>query len=174
MPNDRLMREIAAVLDLSWIQSELDEAAASGFRVLMASAMTGGPELVLFLERMAQPPETYKYQLLATTKTSTMERELNTTAAGGFRLLPRTLAAKEAVGLAGLFGGGRDPAREIVVVMERPPKANTRYEYRLLAMSKDSALQKKVDDATAQGFVLVGLVNRDENMVILEKELAQK
>ena len=46
---------------------------------------------------MTQGPDTYKYRLLATTRTSTMEKELNQAAQEGFRLLPRTITAKERV-----------------------------------------------------------------------------
>ncbi|MEJ7713262.1 MAG: hypothetical protein WKF84_26305 [Pyrinomonadaceae bacterium] len=68
--------------------------------------------MVLFLERVAQPPDIYKYQLLATTRTGTMEKELNLAAKDGFRLLPRTITAKE-----GML------TNEIVSVLERAPKS---------------------------------------------------
>lgn len=147
------------------MQKELDGAAAQGFRVL-AGSPTSGAEMVLFLERVAQPPDTYAYRLLATTKTSTMEKELAEGAHEGFRLVPQTAIAKEEA--AGkLFGG----PREIVLVMERAPNDNKHFEYKLLATSKTSTMQKEVGDAVASGFVLVGLLSRDEHMVVMEKQL---
>ncbi|MEJ7713263.1 MAG: hypothetical protein WKF84_26310 [Pyrinomonadaceae bacterium] len=49
-----------------------------------------------------------------------------------------------------------------------------RYEYRLLATSRTSTLQKEVSEAESDGYTLVGLVGRGENMVIMEKEDAAK
>jgi acetolactate synthase regulatory subunit len=150
---------LLATTKTSTMQKELDEAAAQGFRVV-AGSPTSGAEMVLLLERVATPPDTYQYKLLATTRTSTMEKELNETAERGFRLLPQTMIAK-----AQLLG-----AVEIVVVMERAPKTRKRYEYKLLATSRTSTLQKEVSDAETAGFKLVGLVSRGEHLVIMERE----
>jgi hypothetical protein len=144
----------------STMQKELDEASAQGFRIITAASSCNQSEMVLFLERVAQPPDTYKYRLLATARTSTMEKELNQAAQEGFRLLPRTITAKE-----GFL------SNEIVTVLEQSPKSNKRYEYKLLATSRTSTLQKEVAQTESDGFVLVGLVGRGENMVIMEKEV---
>lgn len=82
----------------------------------------------------------------------------------GFRLLPRTMIAKER-----MFG-----SPEIVVILERPPEVEKRYKYKLLATTLTSTLQKEVTQAKADGFVLVGMVSRDEHMVIMEKETQVK
>lgn len=154
---------LLSTIKTSTMQKELDAAAEQGFRILTAASSGGQSEMVLFLERAAQPPDTYKYRLLATTRTGTMEKELNQAAQEGFRLLPRTITAKE-----GLL------SKEIVSVLEQAPKSNKRYEYRLLATSRTSTLQKEVSEAESDGFELVGLVGRGENMVIMEKELSAK
>jgi hypothetical protein len=150
---------LLATTKTSTMQKELDEAAAQGFRVV-AGSPTSGSEMVLFLERSAKPPDTYQYKLLATTRTSTMQKELNGAAEGGYRLLPQTMIAKQQ-----LLG-----AMEIVVVLERPPKTKKRCEYKLLATSRTSTLQKEVAEAQAAGFVLVGIVSRGEHLVIMERE----
>jgi hypothetical protein len=149
------------------MQKELDAAASSGFRVL-AGSPTSGNEIVLFLERVAAPPDTYQYRLLATTKTSTMERELNGAAADGFRLMPQTAMSQASSGRQ-LFGGGF-AGHEIIVVVERPPASSRRYEYKLLATSKTSTMQKEVTEAVGAGFALVALLSRDEHMVVMERE----
>jgi hypothetical protein len=105
-PDQRYL--LLATTKTSTMQKELDEAAAQGFRVRVGSP-TSGAEMVLLLERAAKPPDTYRYKLLATARTSTMEKELNEAAEGGFRLLPQTMIAKQQV-----FG-----AQEIVVLLER-------------------------------------------------------
>ena len=150
---------LLSTIKTSTMQKELDEASAQGFRIISAASSCGQAEMVLFLERVTRPPDTYKYRLLATTRTSTMEKELNQAAQEGFRLLPRTITAKE-----GFL------TKEIVSVLEQTPKSTKRYEYRLLATSRTSTLQKEVAQAESDGFVLVGLVGRGENMVIMEKE----
>lgn len=150
---------LLSTVKTSTMQKELDQASAQGFRIITAASSCGQSEMVLFLERVTQPPDTYKYRLLATTRTSTMEKELNQAAQEGFRLLPRTITAKE-----GFL------SNEIVSVLEQAPKSSKRYQYRLLATSRTSTLQKEVAQSEADGFMLVGLVGRGENMVIMEKE----
>ena len=147
------------------IQQEIDEAAAQGFRVV-AGSPTSGTEMVLFLERVAQPPDTYVYRLIATTKTSTFEKELAAAAQEGFRLLPGTMIAKDPP--AARFV--RLP-QEVVAILERGPRGSKRYEYRLLATIKTSTLQKEVSEAVKSGYAIIGMVSRDEHMVILEKEV---
>jgi len=142
----------------STMQKELDEAAAQGFRIITGASNCGQMEMALFLGRVAQPPDTFKYQLLSTNKTSTMEKELNEAARQGFRLLPDTLMSKENM-----------LTKEIVAVLEKAPKSDKQYEYKLLATSLTTTLQKEVFQAEANGFVLIGMVARGENMVIMEK-----
>ena len=142
----------------STMQKELDEVAADGFRILASSSSCGQMEMVVFLERSARPPDTYQYKLLATTRTSTMATELNEAAQEGFRLMPSTVVVKE-----------NFLTKEIVAVLEKVPKSEKRYEYKLLATNQTSTLQKEVMQSEAEGFVLVGMVSRGENMVIMEK-----
>ncbi len=148
------------------MQKELDEVAAQGFRIIVGSP-TSGSEMALLLERVAKPPETYKYKLLATTRTGTMQKELNEAAAEGYRLLPRTMISKVDVTP---FSGGQ----EIVVLLERPPQIEKRYDYKLLATTLTSTLQKEITQALAEGYVIAGMVSRGEHMVIMEKETAVK
>src|SRR3972149_11822615 len=93
---------LLATTKTSTMQKELAEAAAQGFRVLVGSP-TSGTEMAVFMERVATPPNTYQYKLLATTRTGTMQRELNESAAEGYPQLPRMLIAKVE---PGPFGGG--------------------------------------------------------------------
>jgi len=157
-PENRYL--LLSTMKTSTMQKELEQASAQGFRIIAAASSCGQSEMVLFLERVAKAPDTYKYRLLATARTSTMEKELNQAAQEGFRLLPRTITAKE-----GFI------SNEIVAVLEQAPKSNKRYEYKLLATSRTSTLQKEVAQTESDGFVLVGLVGRGENMVIMEKEV---
>ncbi len=147
----------------STMQKELDEASGLGFRVMMGVSNCGQMEMVLFLERVTEPPSLYKYKLVATNKTSTMDKELNEAAREGFRLMPQTLMAKENM-----------LTKEIVGVMEKPPNSDKRYEYKLLATNLTGTLQKEVKQAEADGYSLVGMIARGENMVVMEKETTIK
>ena len=151
---------LLATQKTSTMQKELDEASALGFRVIVGSP-TSGSEMAILLEKTAEPPETYKYSLLATTRTSTMQKELNEAAEEGFRLIPSTMISK-----SGMLGGV-----EVVVLLERPPKVENKYLYRLLATNLTSTLQREILEAMDEGYVVAGMVSRGEHMVILEKEV---
>ena len=125
-------------IDLS--QDELNEVASQGFRVVVGSP-TSGAEMALLLERAAQPPDVYTYRLLATTRTGTMQRELNEAASEGFRLLPSTMISKSRT-----FGPD-----EIVVILERAPNATKSYSYKLLATDLTGTLQREIAEAEADG-----------------------
>ena len=152
---------LLATTKTSTMEKELNEAADRGFRILSGSP-TAGTEMAIFLQRVASPPNTYKYKLLATSRTGTMQKELNEAAAGGYRLMPSTMISKKS-----MMGGV-----EIVAVMELSPSSGKRYDYRLLATSKTGTLQKEALEAQEAGYVLVGMVSRGEHMVIMEKETA--
>jgi hypothetical protein len=154
-----LQYKLLATTKTSTMQKELDETAAKGYRILVGSP-TSGTEMAIFLSREASPENPYQYKLLATTRTGTMQKELNEAAAEGFRLLPRTMIAKTQ-----LIGGV-----EIVVILEKPPVVNKQYDYKLLATSLTSTLQKEVTEAQTAGYVIVGMVSRGEHMVIMERE----
>jgi hypothetical protein len=151
--------KLLATTKTSTMQKEMDEVSAQGYRILVGSP-TSNAEMAVFLSRDGTIEEPYKYKLLATSRTGTMQKELNEAADGGFRLIPSTMIAK-----AQLLGGV-----EIVMIMERSPKVTKQYEYKLLATSRTSTLQKEVTDAQTAGFVIVGMVSRGEHMVVMERE----
>jgi hypothetical protein len=149
---------LLATTKTSTMQKELNEAAAAGYRVI-GSSPTAGSEMVVILEKVATPPQTYEYQLLATTRTSTMQKELSEAAAKGFRLLPKTIIAKQQM-LGGI---------EIVMLLEKTPTSQQHYKYLLLATSRTSTMQKEMAQATDEGYEVVGMASRGEHVVILEK-----
>ncbi len=141
------------------MEEELGQAAALGFRVV-TGAPTSGNEMVLFLERAAESPGMYTYRLLSTTRTSTLQEELEAAAAEGFRFLSRTPLCKSR-----RFGGD-----EIVVILERGPEASERYEYLLLATSRTSTLQDEVTEAVATGFTMSAIVSCSEHIALMERQ----
>ena len=84
-----------------------------------------------------------EYRVLATNKTSTMQKEMQEAAANGFRFV-------SVMGGETSFGG-----KEVVVLMQKTPAA-PRVEYRLLATNKTSTMQQELQDAADAGFEFVG------------------
>jgi hypothetical protein len=87
----------------------------------------------------------YDYKLLATNKTSTMQKELNGAGAAGFLYAGQTVYDSA-------FGG-----REVVVVLERQEGEMATYEYRLLATARTSTMQKEMNEAGRAGFLFCGV-----------------
>ena len=113
-----------------------------------------------------KPPKIeYEYRLLATNRTTTMEKEMNEAAAEGYQF-------KEVISGETFFGGA-----EAMVVMIRPTEGSQkgRFEYKLLATTKTSTMQKELQSAGDAGFEHRGQsVFRKtfgaEVMVILERD----
>ncbi len=156
---ENLQYKLLATTRTSTMQKEISETAAQGYRIVVG-APTSGSEMALFLSRDGTVAEPYQYKLLATTRTGTMQKEMNEVADAGYRLVPSTMIAKKQ------FIGGI----EIVMIMERPPKVRKEYDYKLLATTLTSTLQKEVTEAKNTGYVVVGMVSRDEHMVVMERE----
>ena len=107
----------------------------------------------------------FEYKLLATNRTTTMEKEMNEAANEGYRF-------KEVISGETAFGGD-----ETLVVMTREvdAKHSARFEYRLLATTKTSTMQKELQAAGDAGFEHCGVsvfkkTLGVEVMVILERD----
>jgi hypothetical protein len=155
-PDQRYL--LLATMKTSTMQKELDAAAAQGFRVVTGSP-TSTSEWAVLLERVATPAAPYTYRLLATTKIATMRKELNEAAAEGYRLLPRTMTSKDSF-----------LTMEVVMLVEKAPNSDARYEYRLYATTSEKKMRAEIEKAEAEGFTLAGMVSRGEHMVIMERE----
>ena len=80
------------------------------------------------------------YKVLSTSKTSTMQKEMQDAAGAGFRYAA-VMGGETAVG-----------GKEVVVVMQKLGAASAKYEYRLLATSKTSSMQKEMQEGADAGF----------------------
>lgn len=107
------------------------------------------------------------YRVLATSKTSTMEKELNAAGDAGYSMV-------SVMGGDTAFGG-----KEVVVVMGRKASAPvSRLQFKLLATSKTSTLEKELRAAGADSFeyrgetVFESAFGGREVSVILEKSSA--
>jgi hypothetical protein len=149
-PNQQYL--VLATQRTTTMQKEVDVATDQGFRVI--AGLPHGDEVVLLLDRLPQGANAYSYRLLATNRTSTMEKELNQAGRDGFRFIPQTTVEK---------------GDEVLVIMEREAKSTQRYEYKLLATNRTSTLQKELNEAHQEGFVLKGTFSRGETMAVLER-----
>lgn len=147
----RYAYRVLATSKTSTMQKELNEAAAAGFRfsgVMGGDTAIGGKEVVIVMTRDSSAPNAgpCEYRLLATNKTSTMQKEMQQAGDAGFAYRGQTV-------FESLFGG-----KEVVTIFERDPSAPAaRSEYRLLATKKTSTLQKELLEAGEAGYEYVGL-----------------
>jgi len=135
----------------STMQKELNEAASNGYRFERAMGGAtgfGGKEVVAVMSRGAEGVrgQRYEYRLLATQRTSTMQKELQEAGDAGFEYRDQSV-------FESAFGG-----EEVVVIVEKDRDAPTkRYEYRLLATNKTTTMQKEIQETAEMGFEFVGV-----------------
>ena len=97
------------------------------------------------LPSLAAAQSPVEYRVLATNKTSTMQKEMQEAGDAGFRFAA-------VMGGETAFGG-----KEVVVVMQKTAGAPaSRFDYRLLATSRTSTMQKEMQEAADAGFSYVG------------------
>lgn len=121
--------------------------------------------VILSINAVAQGSIAYK--VLATSKTSTMQKELQEAGEAGYRFVA-AMGGETAVG-----------GKEVVVLLAKEGDDQTRYEYRVLATSKTSTLQKELQQASDAGWQAVGqtvfesLFGGKETAAILERNADQ-
>ena len=117
------------------------------------------------MERQPEAVPRFEYKLLATSKTSTMQKELQEASDAGFYYRGQTVFDTR-------FGGS-----EPVVILEREldVESPSLFEYRLLATKKTSTMQEELREAGSAGFEFVGVTvastrfGGDEVVAILKR-----
>jgi hypothetical protein len=142
---------VLATNKTSTMEKELNAAAAEGYvfaGVMGGESAFGGSEVIAVVKRNANAPTAgRKYKLVATSKTSTMEKELNQAGEEGFAYCGQTV-------FSSTFGG-----REVAVILEMNPDSKAgRIQYKLAATSKTSTMQKELNQAGETGFAFLGVV----------------
>src|SRR4051794_2407344 len=141
--------EVVATSKTSTMEKELNQAAEHGFRfeaVMGGDTAFGGSEVVIVTSRSGPARGRYAYRLLATNKTSTMQKELQDAAEAGYQYRGQTI-------FKSMFGGD-----EVVCILERDGDAPRQpIDYRLVATSKTSTLQKELTQVGAAGYQVVGM-----------------
>ena len=141
---------VIATSKTSTMEKELNEAAEKGFHfdsVMGGETAFGGNEVVIVMSRASGTKgSSFGYRLLATSKTSSMQKELQAAADAGFQYRGQTV-------FNSAFGGN-----EVVCILERDGAAATeRVDYRLVATSKTGTLQKELAQAGSAGYQIVGM-----------------
>jgi len=140
---------VLATSKTSTMEKELNEAAEAGFRfqaVMGGDTAFGGNEVVAVISRSGASRGRYAYELLATSKTSTMQKELQEAADAGFEYRGQTV-------FKSVFGGD-----EVVCILERDKDAPIQaFEYKLVATSKTGTLQKELLEVGSAGYQMVGM-----------------
>lgn len=147
-PGAALEYLVLATSRTSTMEKEMNEAAEAGLRflaVMGGETAFGGNEVVVLMGTQGEPGGRYAYRLLATSRTSTMQRELQQAAEAGYVYRGQTV-------FESLFGG-----EEVVVILERDNDTPQEpQEYLLVATSRTSTLQKELAEAGADGYEFVG------------------
>ena len=140
---------LLATSKTSTMQKEMQEAGDTGFHfvaVMGGETAVGGKETVVLMEKTPDDTSKYSYRLLATTKTSTLQKELREAADAGFNMVGQTV-------FESMLGGKETAA----IVEKRSTDDAIRYEYRLIATSKTSTLEKEMQELADQGFRALGM-----------------
>ena len=134
----------------STMQEEMQEASDSGYAfvgVMGGDTSFGGSEVVVVMQREPDSDPRFEYRLLATSKTSTLQKEMQEAGDAGFEYRGQTVFNTT-------FGGD-----EPVVILERSRDSANRdlFEYRLLATNRTSTMQDELHNAGLTGFNFVGV-----------------
>lgn len=140
--------KVLATSKTSTMEREMNEAGTMGFKFVsvMGGQTAGGSEVVVLMQKGGATPEgSYRYKLLATTRTSTMQREMSDAALDGYDYLGQTI-------FKSVFGD-----EEVVSLVERAAAAESQYIYKLVATSRTATLQKELNELGRDGFSALGM-----------------
>jgi len=146
---DSFEYRVLATTKTSTMERELNEAAAAGFAftaVMGGNTAAAGAEVVAVMTKLPAGSPRRSYKLLATRRTSTMQKELQEMGEEGYDYVGQTI-------FNSTFGG-----REVSVIMERRESASkTPIGFKLQATSRTGTLQKELNQAGQDGYEVVGL-----------------
>ena len=100
---------------------------------------------ILKQRKTAGDKNLYSYRLLATSRTSTLQKELQEVADAGFGVVGQTV-------FESMFGG-----KETAAIVEKSSGATARFEYKLVATSKTSTMEKELKEIADAGYQATGL-----------------
>lgn len=169
---DKIEYRLLASNKTSTIEKEMNQAASEGYRfegTMGGETAAGGNEIVAVMSRRNGDKKTrYDYRVLATKKTSTMQKELSQAGAEGFLYSGQSIYDST-------FGG-----REVVVILERVDSQKMAYEYKVQATSRTSTMEKELNLAGNDGFIFCGITVAEtafggrEVVSILRRQIERK
>ncbi len=140
---------LLATSKTSTMEREMNQAAEAGFAfggVMGGESANGGSEVIVVMKKpVDRPSAKKKYLLLATSKTSTLQKELQQAGDEGFEYCGQTV-------FESTFGG-----KEVVIILEQRAEAK-RIEYLLLATSKTSTMEKELKQSGDAGYEFLGVI----------------
>lgn len=147
---EKMEYQVLATSKTSTMEKELNDFGKEGYYFVGAmggETSIGGKEAVVLMERPKNGKGSgyFEYALLATNKTSTMQKEMNDAGAKGFLYRGQTVFESR-------FGG-----KEVVVFMEKSKENEWLEEYLLLATSRTGTMQKELATAAADGYIYAGV-----------------
>ena len=133
------------------MEKEMNQAADAGFvfgGVMGGESSIGGKEvIVVMMKETDTPAANMKYKLLATSRTGTLQKELQQGGDEGFEYCGQTV-------FESALGG-----REVAVILKRSADTKVkRIEYKLLATSRTSTMEKELRQAGDAGFRFLDVV----------------
>lgn len=143
---------VLATSRTSTMEKEMNAAADGGY---VFSGLIGGKEVLVVMIKATGPDAAVRrtYKFLATSRTGTMEKEMQQAGEAGFSFDSLTVYKSE-----------------IAAVFEKRADAPaTRLEYKLLATSRTGTMQKELQTAGAAGFLFRGLTFGKEVLSVLER-----
>jgi hypothetical protein len=148
----RFEYRVLATSKTSTMEKEMNEAAEAGYRfggVMGGDTAVGAKEVVVVMMKEPGAKDGVKrsYRLLATSRTGTMQKELQQAGDEGYEYQGSTV-------FQSAFGG-----REVSAILEKDSATKSgRIEYKLLATSRTSTMQKEISEAGEQGYELCGVL----------------
>ena len=140
--------KVLATALTSTMQKEMNEAGAAGYKfvaVMGGETALGGKEVVVLMQKGGDVSGKFRYRLLATNRTGTMQKEIGEAALDGYDYVGQTV-------FVSAYGG-----EEVVSIVQRGAAAESEFVYKLLATSKTSTLQKEMNELGRDGFEALGM-----------------
>ena len=140
--------KVLATSKTSTMEREMNEAGAMGFKyvaVMGGETAAGGEEVVVVMQKGGRTEGTYRYKLLATTRTGTMQKEMTDAARDGYDYVGQTV-------FQSVFGG-----EEVVSIVERGADTQSAYDYKLIATARTSTLERELAQVGRDGYEALGM-----------------
>ena len=139
---------VLATAKTSTMEKEMNEAGAAGYKfvdVMGGETAIGGKEVVVLMQKGGDVTGKFRYKLLATSRTGTMQKEMSEAALDGYDYVGQTV-------FESMFGG-----EEVVSIVERGAASESEFVYKLIATAKTSTLQKEMGELGRDGFQALGM-----------------